>query len=276
MGSRIVARRDLPSRLRIVAGTRPRIRDAHASQSLGWEREPAEAATAENLRRLGELQYKMYADGRHALLVVLQAIDGGGKDSTVRRIFSAFNPQGCTVTSFKAPSAEELAHDFLWRVHAHTPPRGEVAVFNRSHYEDVLIVRVDGLVPESVWSRRYAQINDFERMLVESGTRVVKLFLQISKDEQKCRLEERLHERAKQWKFHADDLRKRSQWNEYRAAFEAMLARCSTEHAPWYLIPADRKWFRDFAVSQILLQELEQLPLRWPPPPPDLRSIRIR
>jgi PPK2 family polyphosphate:nucleotide phosphotransferase len=276
MGSHTISRRDLPSRLRIAPGKRPRIRDAHSAQSWGWERPQAEAATAENLRRLGELQYKMYADGRHALLVVLQAIDGGGKDSTVRRVFGAFNPQGCTVTSFKAPSAEELAHDFLWRVHPHVPARGEVAVFNRSHYEDVLIVRVDGLAPEPVWSRRYAQINDFERLLVESGTRVVKLFLQISKNEQKRRLEERLHERSKQWKFHSDDLRKRGQWSEYCAAFEAMLARCSTEHAPWYLVPADRKWFRDFAVSQILLQELEQLPLRWPAPQPGLRSVRIR
>ncbi len=276
MRKRSVARRDLSSRMRIAPGSRPRIRDAHATQTWGWEREAAESATAENLRRLGELQYKMYADGRYALLVVLQAIDGGGKDSTVRRVFGAFNPQGCTVTSFKAPSLEELAHDFLWRVHAHTPRRGEVAVFNRSHYEDVLIVRVDGLVPESVWSRRYAQINDFERLLVESGTRVVKLFLQISKDEQKRRLEERLRERSKQWKFHADDLRKRDQWDLYRAAFEAMLARCSTGHAPWYLVPADRKWFRDFAVSQILLQELERLPLRWPPLQPDLRSVRLR
>ncbi len=276
MGKGIVSRRDLPGRLRINPGTRPRIRDARATETFGWEREAAEAATAENLRRLGELQYKMYADGRHAMLVVLQAIDGGGKDSTVRRVFSAFNPQGCTVTSFKTPSAAELAHDFLWRVHPHSPARGEVAVFNRSHYEDVLIVRVDGLAPESVWSRRYSQINDFERLLVESGTRVVKLFLQISKDEQKRRLEERLRERAKQWKFHADDLRKRGQWDAYRAAFEAMLARCSTEHAPWYLVPADRKWFRDLAVSQILRQELEQLPLRWPVPLPGLHRVRIR
>jgi PPK2 family polyphosphate:nucleotide phosphotransferase len=276
MGRRTVSRRDLPARLRIAPGTRPRIRDGHAAQAWGWEREQAEAATAENLRRLGELQYKMYADGRHALLVVLQAIDGGGKDSTVRRVFGAFNPQGCTVTSFKVPSAEDLRHDFLWRVHPHVPPRGEVAVFNRSHYEDVLIVRVDGLAPEPVWSRRYAQINDFERLLVESGTRVVKLFLQISRAEQKRRMEERLTERAKQWKFHPDDLRKRGQWNEYRTAFEAMFARCSTEHAPWYVVPADRKWFRDFAISQVLLQELEQLPLRWPSPQPDLRSVRIR
>ncbi len=276
MGARTLSRRELPSRLRVEPGTRPRIRDAYAVQSWGWEREAAEAATAENLGRLGELQYKMFADGRYALLVVLQAIDGGGKDSTVRRVFGAFNPQGCMVTSFKTPSAAELAHDFLWRVHPRVPARGEVAVFNRSHYEDVLIVRVDGLVPESVWSRRYAQINDFERLLSESGTRVVKLFLQISEDEQKRRLEERLRERTKQWKFHVDDLRKRDQWNEYRAAFEAMLARCSTDYAPWYLVPADRKWFRDFAVSQILRQELEQLPLRWPAPEPALRSVRIR
>ena len=252
------------------------MRDDHAGRTFGWDKDAAERATAENLRRLGELQYKMYADGRHALLVVLQAIDGGGKDSTIRRVFSAFNPQGCTVTSFKAPTPVELRHDFLWRIHAHAPPRGEVAVFNRSHYEDVLVVRVDQLVPDSVWMSRYARINEFEQGLSESGTRIVKIFLQISREEQKQRFEERLAERAKQWKFSPDDLRKRAQWDEYRSAFEAALTRCSTAHAPWYAVPADRKWFRDFAVSQIVLQELEQLPLRWPTPDYDPKSIRIR
>jgi PPK2 family polyphosphate:nucleotide phosphotransferase len=276
MARKPLTRRDIPAALRVVPGVRFRMRDVDAARSFGWEREAAELATVENLRRLGELQYKMYADGRHALLVVLQAIDGGGKDSTIRRVFSAFNPQGCTVTAFKAPTAAELSRDFLWRVHAAVPPKGSVAVFNRSHYEDVLVVRVDSLVPESVWSARYDRINEFERLVVDGGTRVVKLFLQISRDEQKLRFQQRLAERAKQWKFDPDDLRKREQWADYRSAFEAALSRCSTTWAPWYAVPADRKWFRDLAVSQILLQEFEQLPLRWPTPAYDPRSIQIR
>lgn len=276
MARKPMARRDIPRTLHVVPGSRFRMRDVDAARCFGWEREAAELATAENLRRLGELQYKMYADGRFAVLVVLQAIDGGGKDSTIRRVFAAFNPQGCTVTAFKAPTAAELGRDFLWRVHAAVPPKGSVGVFNRSHYEDVLVVRVDQLVPESVWGTRYDRINEFERLLADSGTRVVKIFLQISQDEQKLRFQQRLDERSKQWKFDPDDLRKRQQWPEYRAAFEAALSRCSTPWAPWHAIPADRKWFRDLAVSQILLQEFEQLPLRWPTPGYDPRKIRIR
>lgn len=275
MAGKRSSRRDIPDLLRIAPGSRFRMRDAAAERSWGWSREEAELATAENLARLGELQYKMYADGRFALLVVLQAIDGGGKDSTIRRVFSAFNPQGCSVTSFKVPSEEERRHDFLWRIHRHVPPRGEVGVFNRSHYEDVLVVRVERLVPEAVWSRRYEQINAFEAMLAANDTRVVKIFLQISRDEQKRRFEERLAERSKQWKFDPADLDKRARWEDYRAAFEAAISRCSTAVAPWYVVPADRKWFRDFAVSQLLRQELEQLPLRWPSPDFDPRGIRI-
>jgi PPK2 family polyphosphate:nucleotide phosphotransferase len=270
-----LARRDVPEKLRVRPGSRLRLRDADASRSFGWEKEQVELATVENLRRLGELQYKMFADGRHAMLVVLQAIDGGGKDSTIRRVFSAFNPQGCTVAAFKAPTSDELRHDYLWRVHAHAPRRGEVVVFNRSHYEDVLIARVDQLVPESVWSARYGHINDFERLLHDCGTRVVKIFLQISRAEQKRRFEERLADRTKQWKFDPADLGKRAQWDEYVKAFEAALSRCSTDAAPWFVIPSDRKWFRDFAVSQILLQEFEQMPLRWPRPDYDPRQVRI-
>jgi PPK2 family polyphosphate:nucleotide phosphotransferase len=274
--SKPLSRRDVPEALRIHPGERFRMRDIDASRAFGWERDKAELATAENIRRLGELQYKMYADGRFGLLVVLQAIDGGGKDSTIRRVFGAMNPQGCTVTSFKAPTPLELKHDYLWRVHAHAPPRGEVAVFNRSHYEDVLIARVDKLVPDPVWMARYEQINQFEKLLVDSGTRIVKIFLHISKNEQKLRFEERLADRTKQWKFDPGDLRKRDQWDEYRAAFESALSRCSTAHAPWHSVPGDRKWMRDFAVSQILLQEFEQMPLRWPKPTFDPQQIRIR
>lgn len=270
-----VSRRDIPDHLQVPAGRRMRLRDTQAGRDFGWDKERCEAATAENRIRLEELQYKMYADGRYALLVVLQAIDGGGKDSTIRRVFSAFSPQGCTVTSFKAPSAEELRHDYLWRIHRHTPARGEIVVFNRSHYEDVLVVRVNKLVPEEVWRQRYEQINDFEKMLHACNTRIVKLFLHISRDEQKRRFEERIQDRRKHWKFDPADLDKRAQWADYQAAYEAMLSRCSTHQAPWYVIPSDRKPFRDFAVSQILLRELEQLPLRWPQPAYDPGKIRV-
>ena len=228
-----------------------------------------------NLERLFDLQYRLYAENRRSLLIVLQAMDAAGKDGTIRNVMRGLNPQGCTVTAFKAPSAEELRHDFLWRVHRAAPPRGEVAVFNRSHYEDVLIVRVNDLVPEDVWSRRYDQINDFERLLDACNTRVVKIFLQISKEEQRVRFQERLTDRRKNWKFDTGDLEKRQQWAAYTKAFEAMFARCSTEHAPWYVVPANRKWFRDFAVSQLLIYEFEQLPLRFPAPNFDPKTIKL-
>lgn len=267
---------DIPQRLLVPPGARPQLTDRKAGRVFGWNEDGSERALKLNRDKLEELQYKLYADGRFGLLIVLQAIDAGGKDGTIRKVMTAFNPQGCTVTSFKTPSRDELQHDFLWRIHQHTPRCGEIAVFNRSHYEDVLVARVDKLVPQSVWKQRYDRINDFERLLRENGTRIVKLLLQVSKDEQKRRLEARLRDPQKQWKFDPADLEKRKRWNAYRKAFEAMLTRCSTQHAPWYVIPADRKWFRNFAVSQILVQELEKLPLRFPKPSYDPHKIRIR
>jgi PPK2 family polyphosphate:nucleotide phosphotransferase len=270
-----VARRDIPNALRVAPGKKFKLRDVDADRAFGWDKDKATAATAENLVRLEELQYKMYADGRFGLLVAIQAIDGGGKDSTIRRVISAFNPQGCTVTAFKAPSAEELKHDYLWRIHKAVPPRGEVAVFNRSHYEDVLVVRVNDLVPRAVWTKRYDQINDFERILAENDTRIVKIFLQISKEEQRIRFQERLDDRKKNWKFDLGDLEKRKEWDAYQEAFEAMFEKCSTDHAPWYVVPANRKWFRDLAVSQILTYEFEQMPLRFPQPRFDVKSVKL-
>lgn len=266
----------LVEKLMVRPGRKMKLRDEQANDVFDWEKEDAVDAFQANRKRLEELQYKLYADGRFGVLVVLQATDGGGKDSTVRDVFTSMNPQGCTVTSFKAPTAQELKHDYLWRVHQHVPERGVVGVFNRSHYEDVLVVRVENLVPEQAWRRRYDHINDFERMLTDCDIRVVKFFLQISKDEQKKRMEERLTDPAKQWKFNADDLEKRKHWDEYQQAFEAMLARCSTAHAPWYVIPSDRKWFRNLAVSEVLLKELGSLPLRFPTPTYDPKKIRIR
>ena len=266
----------LISRLIVEPGKRVQLKDEHADNTFGWEKHEAIQALEENRQKLSELQYKLYADGRRALLVVIQAIDAGGKDGTVRDIFTSMNPQGCVVTSFKAPTAEELKHDYLWRVHQRVPARGMVGVFNRSHYEDVLIVRVEKLVPERVWQQRYEQINDFEKMLTANDVRIIKVFLQISKAEQRQRLENRLREPDKQWKFSPEDLVKRRQWPEYQKAFEAMLTKCSTRHAPWYVIPADKKWFRSLAVSEILVTEMGRMSLRFPEPTYDPSTIRIR
>jgi len=269
-------RDELAQELLVRPGARPQLQDRKANRDFGWNEEDAGRALKMNRQRLEELQFKLYADGRFPVLVVLQGIDGGGKDGTIRHVITAFNPQGCTVTSFKAPTAQELRHDYLWRIHQHIPARGEIAVFNRSHYEDVLIVRVDKLVPHAVWSRRYEEINNFERMLAANEVRIVKFFLHISKDEQRKRFAARVRDPAKQWKFDVADLDKRKQWDAYRKAYEAMLAQCSTEWAPWYLIPADRKWFRNLAISQILVQELAKLPLRFPKPAYDPTKIRIK
>ena len=196
-------------------------------------------------RRLAHVQDLLYAEGKRALLVVLQAMDTGGKDGTIKSVFESIDPQGCQVTSFKAPSQEELAHDYLWRIHAHTPVKGMIGIFNRSHYESVLVERVRGLVPESVWRRRYGHVNAFERMLVDEGTTILKFFLHISKDEQKRRLEARLKNPEKNWKFDAGDLAERKHWNEYQRAYEDALRETSTDHAPWFVVPAGKKWFRN-------------------------------
>lgn len=260
----VVERGDLVAALRLAPGRVPSLRDALAGRVCGWERSAAERATQENLQRLHELQNKLYADRRHAVLIVLQAFDGGGKDSTIRRVFGAFNPQGCNVVAFKPPSLEEQAHDFLWRVHRHAPPKGSVAVFNRSHYEDVLVPMVEGAIDRAVVRQRYAAINDFERMLGENGTRIVKIFLHISRAEQKRRFEERLTQPEKRWKLDVADLAKRRQWSTYHRAYARALSACGTEGSPWYVVPADRRWFRDLAVSQIVRAEFERLRLRWP------------
>jgi PPK2 family polyphosphate:nucleotide phosphotransferase len=270
------ARLDLPEHLRVHGTGRVRLRDRDANLDFGWQEQRARDESVRLASELAELQYKLYADGRFGVLVVLQAIDGGGKDSTIRHVFSAFNPQGCTVRAFKAPSAEELRHDYLWRIHQHVPAHGEITVFNRSHYEDVLVVRVDELVPRALWQARYQQINDFERMLGACNVKVVKIFLHISKAEQRRRFEERIHEPRKQWKFAVEDLVKRGQWGAYQQAYGDMLGRCNSAAAPWYVVPADRKWLRDLAVAQIMHQALKSLPLRFPPPRYDPGKIQVK
>jgi PPK2 family polyphosphate:nucleotide phosphotransferase len=234
----------------------------------------ARAALARDVARLTDLQYRLYAERKHALLVVLQGIDAAGKDGTVWHVMTAMNPQGTTVTGFKQPTEVERAHDFLWRVHAHAPGRGQVAIFNRSHYEDVLVARVHDLVPKAVWSKRYGQINAFEQLLADNGTTIVKFFLYISPDEQLARFKQRLDDPARQWKISDADYAERSFWDAYVKAYEAMLRRCSTGHAPWYVIPSNHKWFRNLAVSRILADTLDDMKMKMPKPTVDLGAVR--
>jgi PPK2 family polyphosphate:nucleotide phosphotransferase len=216
------------------------------------------------IEKLIKLQEKLYAEARQSLLVVLQAMDTAGKDGVLRKVVGPLDSRGVHVATFKAPSSEDLAHDYLWRVHAKTPKRGDMMFFNRSHYEDVLVVRVLDLVPKAVWKRRYDHINAFEKMLSDEGTRVVKFYLHISKDEQKRRLEERLHDPQKHWKFDPADLKMRAKWDDFMAAYDEAIERTSTDEAPWYVIPANRKWIRDLAVAQVLVQTLEAMDPKYP------------
>ena len=224
---------------------------------------------------LAEWQYKWYAEGNRKLLIVLQALDAGGKDGTIRRVFQGVNPQGVQVTSFKAPTKEELAHDYLWRIHKNVPAAGMWGVFNRSHYEDVLIVRVQDLVPESVWRPRYEQINQFEKLLTDTGTTILKFYLHISKDEQRERLQERIDLPEKRWKFESGDLKQRMKWDDYQTAFEDVFKYCSTPNAPWYVIPADQKWYRNYAITKILVEKMRELDPQFPPAEEDVEGIVI-
>jgi PPK2 family polyphosphate:nucleotide phosphotransferase len=220
--------------------------------------------------RLAGLQYLLYASKKHALLIILQGMDCSGKDGTIRQVMSQVNPQGCRVTSFKAPSAQEAAHDFLWRIHPAVPDLGMIGIFNRSHYEDVLIVRVHKLVSESVWSTRYKEINSFEKILTENKVKILKFYLHISRAEQMKRFQERLQDRSKWWKLSPADFEERNYWKPYIAAYEDMLTYCSTPWAPWYIIPANKKWFRNLAVSHIIVKTLEDMNMKFPRPTFDI------
>ena len=229
----------------------------------------------ENLVKLKELQYTMHAEEKRSLLVVFQGIDAAGKDGAIRRTFGPLNPQGVRVASFKVPSARERGHDFLWRVHKRTPQRGYIKIFNRSHYEDVLVVRVHDLVPEPVWQNRYEHINNFEALLHDNDTIILKFLLVISKEEQRARLQERLDNPERTWKFSSADIRERGFWDKYQEAFEAAVKKTSTENAPWYAIPADRKWFRNYAISTIVRQTLEGQNMEFPAPEPGLEGLVV-
>ena len=240
------------------------------------DRKQADAEIEKDRQRLAELQYLMYAEDKHSLLIVLQALDAGGKDGTVNHVLSAMNPQGCAVAGFKQPTPQELAHDFLWRVHPHAPGRGRVTVFNRSHYEDVLVVRVHKLAPKPVWSKRYDMINDFEDTLASNGTTILKFFLHISKEEQLERFKQRIDDPARNWKISDSDYTERELWDDYTEAFEDALSKCSTDHAPWFVIPANHKWFRNLAVARIVVETMQSLKMKTPEPTVDLAEIKRR
>lgn len=225
--------------------------------------------------RITELQARLYGEGKQSLLIVLQAMDTGGKDGAIKDVFRGVNPQGCQVHSFKAPGSEEIGHDFLWRYHQKTPARGMITLFNRSHYEDVLVVRVKKLMPSEVWRERYAMINEWERMLVRNNTVIVKFFLHISKDEQKRRLQARLDNPEKQWKFSANDLKERAFWDEYQIAFQDAITKCAEKHAPWYIVPANKKWYRDLVIARTIADTLEAMNPQYPPAEPDLHKMKI-
>jgi len=235
----------------------------------------ADGEVEENLAALDHLQELLYAQAKYALLIVFQAMDAGGKDGAIEHLFSGVNPQGCSVASFKAPSHLELAHDYLWRYHMAVPRKGMIGIFNRSHYESVLVERIKGIAPKKVWSKRYEQINQFEAMLATENVVTLKFYLHISKDEQADRLQARLDDPEKNWKFDPGDLVERKRWDDYMDAFEDALGNCSTADAPWYAIPSNRKWFRNWAISDIIVRTLKKLPLEYPKAVEDLKKYKV-
>jgi PPK2 family polyphosphate:nucleotide phosphotransferase len=249
--------------------------DPDDSSAFDGSKEAGSAIADALTERLEALQELLFAEGRHRVLIVLQAMDTGGKDGVIRHVFEGVNPQGVKVAAFKVPTPVELAHDYLWRVHPCVPARGEMVIFNRSHYEDILAVRVKGLAPESVWSRRYDQINEFERMLTDEGTTILKFYLHIDKDEQKKRLQARIDDPTKQWKFRVGDLGDRALWGQYMKAYEDVLSRTSTRWAPWFIVPSNKKWYRDLVVAHIVVGALESLDMRYPKPEEDLSKVTI-
>jgi PPK2 family polyphosphate:nucleotide phosphotransferase len=266
---------DYVERFKVAPGTAVKLNDIDPAFSDKHEsKEDAAPEIAKYQDRLRELQELLYAEHQSSLLICLQAMDTGGKDGTISHVLGAMNPQGCRVAAFKQPSPQEAAHDFLWRVHQAAPGVGEVVIFNRSHYESVLIERVHDLVPKRVWSQRYDRINEFEQELFEHDTEILKFYLHISKKEQLKRLEARLDDRAKQWKVREEDYKEREYWGDYMKAYEAALSKCSTDHAPWFIIPADHKWFRNLAVARIVVEHLEALHMKYPKPVADLAKIR--
>jgi PPK2 family polyphosphate:nucleotide phosphotransferase len=268
---------DFAKKLKVEPGKRIRLSHYDPDDTLGYEKgAESKRITEKAVTRMDVLQGLLYAENKRSLLIILQGMDAAGKDGTIRHVMSGVNPQGCHVTSFKVPSHEEAEHDFLWRAHLAVPERGQMGIFNRSYYEDVLVVRVHQLVPDNIWKKRYEQINMFEELLVQNNVTVLKFFLKISKDEQKNRFQERLEDPRHQWKFSPNDIAERKFWDDYMAAYEDALSKCSTPSAPWYVIPADHKWLRNLAISRIITQTLESFHMKYPKPSFDLSKYKIK
>ena len=265
-------------RKQFIVKPRAEIRLKHFDPGYNGKHESHKKALSEiqeNLQKMEQLQYRMYAENKHSVLIVLQGVDAAGKDGVVRHVLTGMNPAGCVSVNFKEPTKEDLAHDFLWRVHPHVPARGSVAIFNRSHYEDVLVVRVHRLAPEKVWSKRYDEINQFERLIAtQNKTAILKFFLHISKEEQLERFKKRLDDPDRQWKISDTDYKERDYWSDYTRAFEDVLNKTSTDYAPWFIIPSNHKWFRDLVISQIIVRRIEDMDIQVPKPTVNLAEIR--
>jgi PPK2 family polyphosphate:nucleotide phosphotransferase len=259
----------------VTPGEAPQLSQRDPGATFGVEKDEGRKRLEELHLRLYDLQYRLYAEGRRSVLLVLQGLDASGKDGVIRRVFTGLNPQGCRVVSFRAPTSTELAHDYLWRVHAALPARGELGIFNRSHYEDIVAVRMLGLAPEPVWRRRSGHIRDWERMLTDEGTALVKVFLHVSEEEQRRRLQERIDDPQKRWKFRRDDLKVRARFDEYLRAYEEAIAETSSEWAPWHVVPADRNWLKSLAVAELLVTALERLDPQLPAPEPGIEGLTI-
>lgn len=261
-------------RFRVKPGSHVKLKDFDPDDNGNLQKGKAVQETRKLQKSLDELQYALYAENKRSLLICLQALDAGGKDGVIRHVVGSMSPQGCRVVSFKEPTGEDLAHDFLWRVEKEMPKRGEIVIFNRSQYEDVLVVRVHNLVPKQVWKKRYGEINDFEKRLADNGTHIVKFFLHISKDEQLKRFKRRLDDSRRHWKISQTDYKEREYWDSYAAAYEDALSKCSTHYAPWFVIPANHKWFRDHVITEIIVNELSAMQIQRPKPTVDLDKIR--
>jgi len=265
------------NKYRVKPGLKINLKDWDPDDKSAWSGGKKEAKEEFLLinQELERLQELLYAEQKHKVLIILQAMDTGGKDGVIRAVFDGVNPSGVRVASFKVPNSEELAHDYLWRIHKQTPGNGEMVIFNRSHYEDVLVVRVHNLVPKNVWEKRFQQINHFEKILADEGTTILKFFLHISKEEQKTRLQERLDMPEKQWKFSSSDLKERLLWDEYQTAFEDVFSKTSTNYAPWYIIPANRNWYRNWLIGSIIVKTLKSLDMKYPQTEENLENIKI-
>lgn len=276
MSSSGIKANEIIKKLMVIEGKKINLQRLSPDYNFSIDEEKAEYVLKQNLKkRMSELQYRLYAERKNGLLIVFQGIDTSGKDSTIRHVISAFNPQSCAVKAFKEPTTEDLSHDFLWRIHKRAPSRGEIVVFNRSHYEDIIQPRVHKTIHKSIWSQRYEHINAFERCLSDNSIKIIKFFLHISKEEQRKRLEERMNDPSKQWKASESDITERKFWNNYTVAYQDIINRCSNLWAPWYIIPANKKWFRNLVVALIIVDTLERMKPKFPKPTINLSKMTI-